>query len=165
MAIPNIKRSHGKSKKAQEVPEMSNIKREGVVKWFSDKNGFGFISQVDGPDLFVHHSAIQSQGFKTLSEGQMVTFEIDGTKDRHLLATRIQKKPKYRKQHREDDTIVLIDRDIYPQPNLTPDYLEKSVMPYVKAISELQKVINDIKGGGDTTPDYKINQAAISNKY
>ena len=49
---------------------------EGTVKWFSDSKGFGFIEQADGPDVFVHFSAIQAEGFKTLSEGQRVSFEV-----------------------------------------------------------------------------------------
>lgn len=49
---------------------------EGTVKWFNDKKGFGFIEQENGPDVFVHHSNINAQGFKSLKEGDRVTFDI-----------------------------------------------------------------------------------------
>jgi len=49
---------------------------EGTVKWFNDAKGFGFIQQDGGKDVFVHHSAIQGNGFKTLSEGDRVTFDV-----------------------------------------------------------------------------------------
>jgi CspA family cold shock protein len=48
----------------------------GVVKWFNEQKGFGFIANDEGGDVFVHFSAIQSDGFKTLSEGQRVSFDI-----------------------------------------------------------------------------------------
>jgi len=53
----------------------------GTVKWFNDSKGFGFIEQENGPDVFAHFSAIQGEGFKSLSEGQKVQFTIvDGQK-------------------------------------------------------------------------------------
>ncbi len=48
----------------------------GTVKWFNDSKGFGFISQENGDDVFVHHTAIQGEGFKSLAEGDKVEFEI-----------------------------------------------------------------------------------------
>jgi CspA family cold shock protein len=48
----------------------------GTVKWFNDSKGFGFITQEGGPDVFVHHTAILSEGFRSLSEGQTVEFDV-----------------------------------------------------------------------------------------
>ena len=50
---------------------------QGTVKWFNDKKGYGFITAEDGKDVFVHHSAIEGSGFKSLSEGERVSFEIE----------------------------------------------------------------------------------------
>lgn len=49
---------------------------QGTVKWFNDSKGFGFIEQENGPDVFVHFSSIQSEGFKSLAEGDKVSFDI-----------------------------------------------------------------------------------------
>lgn len=54
---------------------------KGRVKWFNDKKGYGFIETEDGKDVFVHHTSIEGAGFKSLSEGQSVSFEVEqGTK-------------------------------------------------------------------------------------
>lgn len=54
---------------------------EGMVKWFNDAKGFGFIEQDEGKDVFVHHTAIQTNGLKSLAEGALVSFDIvDGPK-------------------------------------------------------------------------------------
>ena len=63
---------------------------EGTVKWFSEKKGYGFIEQEDGQDLFVHYSSIDMSGFKTLSEGQKVNFDVEES-DRGLVAKNVTK--------------------------------------------------------------------------
>ncbi|MFO7860456.1 MAG: cold-shock protein [Desulfosalsimonas sp.] len=50
---------------------------QGTVKWFNEQKGFGFIEREDGPDVFVHFSAINAEGFKTLNEGDKVSFEVE----------------------------------------------------------------------------------------
>jgi CspA family cold shock protein len=60
---------------------MSDNVVSGVVKWFNDKKGFGFIEQENGPDVFVHFRAIQADGFRSLKDGQAVKFKVvDGAK-------------------------------------------------------------------------------------
>lgn len=49
----------------------------GTVKWFNEQKGYGFITQEEGPDVFVHYSGINSSGFKTLKEGDRVTFDVE----------------------------------------------------------------------------------------
>jgi CspA family cold shock protein len=55
---------------------IESMSHRGTVKWFNEQKGFGFITQEDGQDVFVHYSSIQSDGFKTLVEGQEVEFDI-----------------------------------------------------------------------------------------
>ncbi len=63
---------------------------EGTVKWFSEKKGYGFIEREEGGDVFVHHSAIKAPGFKTLEQGDRVTFDIE-TSDRGPKAKNVAK--------------------------------------------------------------------------
>jgi CspA family cold shock protein len=56
--------------------EACTLMIEGTVKWFNESKGFGFLSREGGPDVFVHHSAIRAEGYRTLNEGERVRFEI-----------------------------------------------------------------------------------------
>ena len=67
-----------------------HILPNGVVKWFSNRKGYGFIEQQEGDDIFVHHSAINMSGFRTLSEGDRVSFEIE-VGDRGPAAKNVEK--------------------------------------------------------------------------
>ena len=64
---------------------------EGTVKWFNSEKGYGFISQKDGEDLFVHFSEIKMDGYKTLDEGQAVSFDVVTGRDGKLLASNVVK--------------------------------------------------------------------------
>jgi len=63
----------------------------GTVKWFNPDKGYGFISREDGDDLFAHFSEIQGEGFKTLDEGQAVSFEVTTGQNGKLQASKIRK--------------------------------------------------------------------------
>ena len=63
---------------------------EGVVKWFSERKGYGFIEQENGPDIFVHFSSITMPGFKTLAEGERVSFDVEES-DRGPVAKNVEK--------------------------------------------------------------------------
>ena len=63
---------------------------EGTVKWFSEKKGYGFIAQENGQDIFVHYSSIDMSGFKTLSEGEPVVFDVEES-DRGPVAKNVKK--------------------------------------------------------------------------
>jgi CspA family cold shock protein len=56
--------------------EVGEVREKGTVKWFNDSKGYGFITRESGTDVFVHHTAIQMEGFKSLKEGQNVEFEV-----------------------------------------------------------------------------------------
>ena len=63
---------------------------QGTVKWFSNQKGFGFIEQEDGPDVFVHHTGISAEGFRSLNEGDQVTFDIEeGPKGAHAVNVKV----------------------------------------------------------------------------
>lgn len=71
----NVGPGNGKTQECNK--EGGVVLPEGIVKWFSDKKGYGFIEQEDGSDVFVHHTSIDMPGFRTLSEGERVSFEIE----------------------------------------------------------------------------------------
>ena len=71
------------------IREMEKKMAEGTVKWFNDSKGFGFIEQDNGPDVFAHFSAIEGDGFKSLAEGDRVSFDVtEGQKGPQAAAIR-----------------------------------------------------------------------------
>lgn len=64
-------------KKKESIQKEGNALLSGNVKWFNDKKGFGFIEKEEGGDVFVHYSSINMHGFKTLTEGDRVTFDVE----------------------------------------------------------------------------------------
>ena len=71
-------------------PKESDVLRTGIVKWFSDKKGFGFIEKEEGGDVFVHYTGISGNGFRTLAEGERVNFEVEDS-DRGPKAQNVEK--------------------------------------------------------------------------
>ena len=67
-----------------------NVLANGIVKWFNDRKGYGFIQQENGEDIFVHYSSINMPGYKSLAEGEQVTFEVEEG-DRGPVAKNVQK--------------------------------------------------------------------------
>jgi CspA family cold shock protein len=67
-AAPRLKRSS--------EHEERNVNEKGTVKWFNNEKGFGFITREGGPDVFVHHTAIVAEGYRSLNEGDQVSFEV-----------------------------------------------------------------------------------------
>jgi CspA family cold shock protein len=76
----------GQSGEKKEV----NVLANGIVKWFNDRKGYGFIQQENGEDIFVHYSSITMPGYKSLAEGEEVTFEVEEG-DRGPVAKNVQK--------------------------------------------------------------------------
>jgi CspA family cold shock protein len=70
---------------------VTGMAEQGTVKWFNDAKGYGFISREQGEDLFVHFSAIEGEGFKSLSEGDAVAFEVT-TGPKGLQATKVSRR-------------------------------------------------------------------------
>ena len=75
-----VDRNYLKNRISEVVQELKAM-LQGTVKWFNNKRGWGFIVKEDGEDIFVHYSAIKGDGFKSLTEGQLVQFEIEESSD------------------------------------------------------------------------------------
>jgi cold shock protein len=82
--------AYGSARQRVRAAEGGRVVAEGVVKWFSNEKGYGFIAQPDSEDVFVHFSAIQADGYKSLTEGQKVEFDItEGPKGKQAANVRI----------------------------------------------------------------------------
>src|SRR6185369_8987797 len=81
-----------KGKTISKTGEIQMARSTGTVKWFNSEKGFGFVTQENGPDLFVHYSEIQSNGYRSLNEGDKVEFDItDGKKGKQASAVTVIK--------------------------------------------------------------------------
>jgi len=77
---------------AENLAELNGAAKKGVVKWFNDAKGFGFIEKEDGQDVFVHFSSIETPGFKTLNDGEVVEYELKQG-DKGLYAAKVLRDP------------------------------------------------------------------------
>lgn len=99
--------------KAKRAPRPDSGKRRGTVKWWNDSKGFGFLSLEDGSDVFVHHSALQCEGFKTLEAGEKVEFDIidaaKGPSSANVVRVRdLDRKPKEEEPIKAEDAFVAL---------------------------------------------------------
>lgn len=76
LAIPSKTAAKGRRVRSKEKQHVSN-REQGTVKWFNASKGYGFIARANGQDVFVHQSEIQSEGYRTLNEGQQVEFDVE----------------------------------------------------------------------------------------
>lgn len=112
---------------------MAQLQR-GVVKWFNDAKGFGFIEHESGRDVFVHYSVIECEGFRTLKDGEEVEYELqDGQKGLHaakVLRVNAPKRAKTATDGESLETQIEIERSQIEQP---------SALPVVEQVAELSK--------------------------
>jgi cold shock CspA family protein len=99
--------------KTKSVPPSDNSKHRGTVRWWNDKKGYGFLTREDGQDVFVHHSALQCEGFKTLEDGEAVEFDFiedaKGPRAESVVRTRdLEQIPKQEKHTDPEDVFVAL---------------------------------------------------------